>query len=106
MRYLVGGMRPPSEQQTVRVLMLRDAWGAPDGITRTFYAAGEEYDLPADLAGCFFSTSDADPAEAHIQAGDAAQEASGAPVEAEAPSGATKTRRGARGAKFGASTGV
>ena len=105
MRYLVGGMRPPSEQQTVRVLMLRDAWGAPDGITRTFYAAGEEYDLPADLAGCFFSTSDADPAEAHMQAGDAAQEPLGAPQAADGASDGAKKARGARRAKIGAAAG-
>lgn len=105
MRYLVGGMRPPSEQQTVRVLMLRDAWGAPDGITRTFYAAGEEYDLPADLAGCFFSTSDADPAEAHMQAGDAAQEPLGAPEAAGGAHEGAEKARGARRAKFGAAAG-
>lgn len=106
MRYLVGGMRPPVEQQTVRVVMLRDAWGAPDGITRTFYAAGEEYDLPADLAGCFFSTSDADPAEAHMQAENAAQDASGAPGEADGAPDGTKKARGARRAKIGAAAGV
>jgi hypothetical protein len=52
---------------TIKVLMLRDAVGAPDGITRTEYSAGQEYDLPEDLAGCFFSTGHADPAEAHTQ---------------------------------------
>lgn len=52
---------------TIRVLMLKDAVGAPDGITRTEYQAGQEYDLPEDLAGCFFSTHSADPAEAHQQ---------------------------------------
>jgi len=106
MRYLVGGMRPPSEQQTVRVLMLRDAWGAPDGITRTFYAAGEEYDLPADLAGCFFSTSDADPAEAHTQLVDAAQEPLGAPQAAEGTPEGAKKACGVRRAKNGAAAGV
>lgn len=106
MRYLVGGMRPPSEQQTVRVLMLRDAWGAPDGITRTFYAGGQEYDLPTDLAECFFSTSDADPAEAHMQVMDAAQEPLGAPQEAEGTPEGAKKARVARRAKIRASTGV
>lgn len=59
---------PPKEQKpTIKVLMLKDAVGAPDGITRTEYRAGETYDLPEDLAGCFFSTGEADPAEAYEQ---------------------------------------
>lgn len=106
MRYLVGGLRPPVEQQTVRVVMLRDAWGAPDGITRTLYEGGREYDLPADLAECFFSTGEADPAEAHMQSADAAQEPLAASVEPDGASGGGKTRRGARRAKNGAAAGV
>lgn len=52
---------------TIRVLMLKDAVGAPDGITRTEYQSGVEYDLPEDLAASFFSNASADPAEAHAQ---------------------------------------
>lgn len=106
MRYLVGGRQAAADRQTVRVLMLKDAVGAPDGITKTHYAAGQEYDLPTDLADCFFSTGDADPAEAHMQAANAAQDAPGAPQAAAGASGRGKTRRGAPGAKFGASAGV
>lgn len=106
MRYLVGGRPVPVERPTVRVLMLKDAVGAPDGITKTHYVAGQEYDLPLDLADCFFSTGEADPAEAHMQAKEAAQDAPGAPQAAGGASGRAKTRRGAPGAKFGASAGV
>ena len=94
-------------EATIRVVMQRTTKAIPHPrIGERVYEAGQEYDLPEWLAEAFFRGGEADPAEAHIQAGDAAQEASGAPVEAEAPSGGAKTRRGARGAKFGASTGV
>ena len=68
---------------TIRVLMLADAVGAPDGVTRTEYQAGQCYDLPEDLAGCFFASGQADPAEAHEQheeRAEAAQERAAAPV--------------------------
>jgi hypothetical protein len=64
----------PEEQQqmpTMRVIMLADAVGYPDGFTKHSYAKGKEYDLPEDLAKCFFSAGQADPAEAHEQAEEA-----------------------------------
>lgn len=82
MRYSLA-QRPA--KPTIRVLMQRDAVGAPDGITRTEYKAGQEYDLPEDLAGCFFSTGEADPAEAH------AQHAGGPAEPAEPPAGVPST---------------
>lgn len=55
------------QRPTIRVLMLRDERGCPDGFTPTTYKAGQIYELPEDLAGCFFSCGAADPAEAHGQ---------------------------------------
>lgn len=52
-------------EPTIRVIMLRTAMGAPDSTTVVEYQAGRQYDLPQSLADCFFSTGDADPAEAH-----------------------------------------
>lgn len=106
MRYLVGGRQVPVERPTVRVLMQRDAVGAPDGITKTHYAAGQEYDLPPDLAECFFSTGHADPAEAHTQPAEASQDGPGAAAEADGAPDGTKKLRAARRAKIGAPGGV
>ncbi len=50
---------------TIKVRMNRTAKGAPDSTTERTYLEGKEYDIPEDLAECFFSTGDADPAEAH-----------------------------------------
>lgn len=102
------GLKPAEpEVTTIRVRMVKTTRATLDGgRTATDYQAGQDYDLPEWLAEAFFQGGEADPAEAHIQAGDAAQEASGAPVAADAPTDGAKTRRGARGAKFGASTGV
>ncbi len=61
------GYAKKTPKPMVEVIMQRDAVGAPDGITRTEYKAGQTYLLPEDLAGCFFSTGEADPAEAHAQ---------------------------------------
>lgn len=67
----------PDERAIIRVVMLKDEWGCPDPRTRQLYVAGQQYDLPEDLAGCFFSTASADPAEAHAQPA----EAPNSPVE-------------------------
>lgn len=49
----------------IKVRMLRTTLGAPDSVTVREYKEGQEYSIPEDLAECFFSTGDADPAEAH-----------------------------------------
>lgn len=53
----------------IKVRMNRTAKGAPDSITVKEYLEGEEYDVPEDLAECFFSDGSADPAEAHADGG-------------------------------------
>lgn len=63
-----------------RVRMLRAARGCPDPITTRDYAEGAEYDLPADLAGCFLSTGDAELAG--DQAADAGPDVKPAPKPA------------------------
>lgn len=67
---------------TVKVTMLKDAKGAPDSVTTREYKAGETYDVPEDLAACFFDAGLADPAEAHEPAptGDAGDPQGGAPA--------------------------
>ncbi len=49
----------------IKVLMLRTAKGAPDSTTVKEYLEGQVYEIPEDLADCFFSDGSADPAEAH-----------------------------------------
>lgn len=49
----------------ITVRMNRTTKGAPDSITVKEYLEGHEYDVPEDLAECFFSDGSADPAEAH-----------------------------------------
>ena len=39
----------------MKIKMLMDAGGCPDGIKLVHYKKDEVYDLPADLAGCFIS---------------------------------------------------
>jgi hypothetical protein len=63
MRVGAHNLNPP--KPTIRILMLETKKGAPDGITTVDYEAGKIYDVPEDLAACFFSTHSADPAEAH-----------------------------------------
>lgn len=102
------GLKPTEpEVTTIRVRMVKTTRATLDGgCTATDYQAGEDYDLPEWLAEAFFRGGEADPAEAHMQGGGAAQDASGAPQEAEAPSDVARTRRAPRRAKFGASGGV
>lgn len=88
------GYAKQTPKPTIRVLMLKDAMGAPDGVTLKRYEAGKEYDLPEDLAGCFFSTGEADPAEAHMQPNVAEGAAEGAPqYHPSAESGEMRARR-------------
>lgn len=94
-------------EATIRVVMQRTTKAIPHPrIGERVYEAGQEYDLPEWLAEAFFRGGEADPAEAHMQAVDGAQDASGAPQEPAAPSDGGRKARGARRAKFGASTGV
>ena len=44
----------PTPEFSMRIKMLEDAKGMPDGITLTRYMADEEYDVPNTLAKCFF----------------------------------------------------
>jgi hypothetical protein len=39
-----------SQEEKMRVRMLMDRRGSPDGVTAVPYKAGEAYDLPTDLA--------------------------------------------------------
>lgn len=77
MRYSLA-QRPPIP--TVRIVMLKTTKGAPDGITTVEYVEGQEYDVPEDLAGAFFSTHSADPAEAHEAVAEAAEQTHADPV--------------------------
>ncbi len=76
---------------TVKVIMLHDAKGAPDSVTSRVYKQGETYDVPEDLAECFFSAGHADPAEAHDPAPDTGAGGEGEP-DGEAPAADTKTK--------------
>lgn len=102
------GLAPePEVHATIRVRMVKDSRAIPcAGAPETVYVAGNDYDLPDWLAEAYFRDGIADPAEAHMQAENAAQEPQRAPVAAEGASGGAKTRRGAPRAKIGASTGV
>ena len=92
----------PDMRPTIRVRMVADAWGCPDPRTRVQYLAGQEYDLPEDLAECFFSTHSADPAEAHEQPSSDPESQEAAPEVAEGtprieiPAQEPKRRRSAR----------
>lgn len=44
----------------MKVKMLKNAKGCPDGHTLTEYAAGNVYDISDDLAACFISTQEAE----------------------------------------------
>jgi hypothetical protein len=66
MRVGAKNLNPP--KPTIRVIMLKTTLGAPDSISTVEYEAGKQYDVPEDLAECFFSTGAADPAEAHAAA--------------------------------------
>lgn len=79
------------KRPTVKVRMNATAQGAPDSTTVRTYEAGREYEVPEDLAECFFSTGAADPAEAHTEA-DAAD---AAPPSPEAGKTAQRKRRAA-----------
>lgn len=85
---------------TIKVRMNRTAMGAPDSVTVKEYKAGQEYDVPEDLAECFFSDGAADPAEAHEPAPSPGH-GSGAQIDAAtgegsgpAPTAPTRKRKG------------
>ena len=102
------GLKPAEpEVPTIRVRMVKTTRATLDGgCTATDYQAGEDYDLPEWLAEAFVRGGEADPAEAHMQAENAAQDASGAPGEAGGASDGAKKARAPRRAKFGAPGGV
>lgn len=103
---LYGLIQMPDAVATIQVRMIAGTWGCPTPTARVFYEAGQIYDVPEDLAQCFFSTHAADPAEAHMQDGDAAVATLGAATEAAAPSESTRKARGPRRAKFDAGKGA
>lgn len=102
------GLPPPAiEITTIRVLMQKTTKAIPHpALGERVYEQGREYDLPDWLAEAFFRGGEADPAEAHMQDGEAAQEPLGAARAADGATDGAKTRRAARRAKNGASTGV
>lgn len=102
------GLKPDEpEITTIRVHMVKTTRATLDGgRTAIDYEVGQDYDLPEWLAEAFFRDGKADPAEAHMQAENAAQEPLGAPGKPEVATGKAKTRRAAPGAKNGASAGV
>jgi len=102
------GLRAELPQEaTIRVLMQRTTRAIPHPmIGERVYEAGQEYDLPEWLAEAFFRGGEADPAEAHMQVGDAAQEPLGAPQAAEGTPEGAKKACGVRRAKNGAAAGV
>jgi hypothetical protein len=84
MRYGIPEPRP--EVATIRVLMQRTTKAIPfPGSFEVTYQAGCEYDLPEWLAEAFFKGGEADPAEAHQQPSQAAQDGPGAAGEASGP---------------------
>lgn len=44
----------------MRIKMLRNKMGSPDGFTVKHYAMGQEYDVPESLAATFFADKDAE----------------------------------------------
>jgi hypothetical protein len=59
------GAKLPEPKPTISIIMLKTTKGSPDGVSTVTYEAGQRYDVPEDLAECFFSTHSADPTEAH-----------------------------------------
>jgi len=87
-------------QATIKVVMLKDDEGYPNGHTPVKYEKGKEYDLPESLALSFFQTKSADPAEAY-KAAEAKGEVQNAPEGDETQPEATGEPKSAPKAKGG-----